>query len=164
MNTYRYMNGLLYWIFRLHSNTSRMSLWLIPHILSKFIGSPWSLHSSRSSSHLRWLPHAQALAGTSWPSWLWLLTRYTSGWHLTHAPCTWHLPSSLHSWGTYLLLLGLHWLPAGMHLLHLRREEWNVILQRSHNTMTPTPLPPEQKISIIFPPVNNTAMLPNYLG
>ena len=129
MDTYWYMNGLLYWILRLHSNSSRMSLWLIPYILSKFIGRPLSLYSSRSSSHLRWLSHAEALAGTSWPSWLRLLTRYTSGRHLTHAPCTWHLPSSwntLHSWGTYLLLLRLHGLPAGAHLLHLRWEEWTL--------------------------------------
>lgn len=91
------MNGLLYWILRLHCNSSRMSFWLLLHILSKFKGLPFSLHSSRSSSNLRWLPHAQALAGTSWLSWLWLLTRYTSGRRLTNAPCTWHMPSS---WNT----------------------------------------------------------------
>ena len=147
-----------------------MSLWLISHILSKFKRLPLSLHSSRSSSHLRWLPHAsQALVGTSWSSWLWLLTSYPSGRHLTNAPCTWHLPSSwntLNSWGTYFLLLRLHWLPSGSHFLHLRYEEWtlsslhkdigiqNVMKCHSLN-VTRQYDPHEQKHSIILRPINN---------
>ena len=118
MNTYRYMNGLLCWILRLHWNSSRMSLWLIPYILSTFKGLSLSLHFSRSSLRLGWLLHAQALAGTSWLSWLRLLIRYTSWRQLMHAPCKWHLPSSWSTW--------LHWLPARTHLLHLRCEEWTL--------------------------------------
>ena len=176
MNTYRYMNGLLYLVLRLHGNSSRMSLWLISHILSKFKRLPLSLHSSRSSSHLRWLAHAsQALVGTSWASWLWLLTTYPSGRQLTNAPCTWHLPSSrntLHSRGTYLLLLSLHRLPAGTYLLHLRCEEWtlpslhkDIKIQNVCHAMSFSKChkrqddPHKQKLSIILRPMKNKLSL-----
>lgn len=126
--THRNVDGLWNLFLRLHGYCPGMPLCrLVTHILLELVGW-WSLtlHWSRTT-HLLYLAHASHPLGGASAAWL-LLSRYTPRWHLTDASCTWNLPSSwhsLHTRGSHLLLW-LHGLPAGTHLLHLWCEKWTL--------------------------------------